>query len=181
MGANGERKYECRLCGTGFSSSQRLKALRKCPACKESQNWRNVAPEPKWFPKFLPTRENGRSKDQRWTHFMILASLAVPFLAVILVSLGSLAFQGPTQYEIPSVVGMNLQSAQDCLQEHGFRNLDDKSTESTFGQIIDSNWVVTRQTRIGPTTDRSSEITLWVVRGSDGNYGTTFCPKPKEL
>lgn len=181
MGRKVEQSYVCRLCATEFTSTQHRKAFRKCPACKEPQNWSTVAPEPRWFPGFLPTRENGRSKNARWTGYVLVllfgAPVLFPLTIYMLVLLVMLPFKGPTEYRIPDVTGMNLQSAQDCLQEHGFFNLDDQSVQSKF-QIFDRNWVVDKQTKVGVTQSRTEEIVLWVVRPEGSDYGSTRCPKP---
>ena len=47
---------------------------------------------------------------------------------------------------MPNVVGMNLQDAQDLIQEHGvFLSLSEDATGQDRNQFIDSNWVVVGQ------------------------------------
>jgi len=48
--------------------------------------------------------------------------------------------------QMPNVVGMNLQDAQDLIQEHGvFLSLSEDATGQDRNQFIDSNWVVVGQ------------------------------------
>jgi hypothetical protein len=53
----------------------------------ERQNWSNAATEPKWFPRFIPTRDNGRSKNIRWTNYA-LSSFFLFILILILAAVG---------------------------------------------------------------------------------------------
>lgn len=82
---------------------------------------------------------------------------------------------------MPSVVGMNLQGAQDCLQELGFWNLDDQPEAGEPRlQVNDSNWTVTDQSPDpGPVASLDQEITLYARKtggwGSDGE-GSWSCP-----
>ena len=47
---------------------------------------------------------------------------------------------------LPSVVGVNLQAAQDTLQAAGFYLISDRdATGQGRFQVFDRNWVVTRQ------------------------------------
>lgn len=77
--------------------------------------------------------------------------------------------------EIPNVVGMNLQDAQDCLQSKGFYLLDDQPApgEPRF-QVNDSNWTVTRQSDVGPGFSLDTFITLTAQK--DGGYSSKSCP-----
>ena len=137
----------------------------------EKQNWGNVAPEPKWFPRFIPTKENGRSKDFRWTDHAVV-SFCVGFLilagaAVIPIQNAMGHTPPPKKVElgtvIPNVVGMDLQDAQECLREKGFRQIESVSDGKTR-QILDRNWKVVRQRPIGPTVNKGEKVWLGVVR-----------------
>jgi hypothetical protein len=82
---------------------------------------------------------------------------------------------------LPSMIGMNLQGAQDCLQEIGFWNLDDQPAagESRF-QVNDSNWTVTDQSpEPGMVSSRDQQITLYARKtggwGANGE-GSWACP-----
>lgn len=81
----------------------------------------------------------------------------------------------PDTAEIPNVVGMNLQDAQDCLQSKGFYYLDDQPApgEPRF-QVNDSNWTVTRQSDVGPGYSLDTRITLTARK--DGGYSEMSCP-----
>jgi hypothetical protein len=64
-----------------------------------------------------------------------------------------------TAARLPDAVGMNLQAAQDLLQDRGFYLLDDQDvTGQNRLQVYDRNWVVVRQTPAAgkrvPTTTR---------------------------
>lgn len=79
------------------------------------------------------------------------------------------------------MVGMNLQGAQDCLQELGFWNLDDQPEygEPRF-QVNDSNWTVTGQSPdAGEISSLDEKITLYARKtggwGADGE-GSWTCP-----
>lgn len=81
----------------------------------------------------------------------------------------------PDTAEIPNVVGMNLQDAQDCLQSKGFYLLDDQPApgEPRF-QVNDSNWTVIRQSEVGPGYSIDTRITLTARK--DGGYSEKSCP-----
>ncbi|MFB4265248.1 PASTA domain-containing protein [Nonomuraea sp. GTA35] len=67
---------------------------------------------------------------------------------------------------LPDVVGMNLQEGQDTLQAAGFYVLNDKdATGQNRLQVLDRNWVVTKQSPAGGrkvTTD--TLITLYAKK-----------------
>jgi hypothetical protein len=68
--------------------------------------------------------------------------------------------------EVPDVVGMDLQSAQDTLQAHGFYNLGshDVTGESSF-QILDRDWrVVNQDPAAGTMAADADRVELGVVR-----------------
>ena len=184
---SGIYSHVCRLCGETYSSMKKRRSRTNCEYCKERQTWTNAAPEPNWFPSFLPTKENGRSKTGRWTNYF----LATTFLLTTALILGSVEIvsriAGVTPSvvaknrwgkDIPDVSGMNLQSAQDCLQSWGFRNLDSESLNPMDGtfQILDRNWVVVKQSKIGTTEWQYEEIVLFVKRKTNTDDGSTACP-----
>jgi hypothetical protein len=71
------------------------------------------------------------------------------------------------------MVGMNLQSAQDCLQADGFNNFDFKTGGFT---LWDRNYKVTRQVPL-EVESKSDLITLFAIKGRDaGDYGSFDCP-----
>ena len=163
--------YTCKLCGDSYNHKKKKQSRTQCPSCMEKQNWGNVAPEPKWFPRFIPTKENGRSKDFRWTDHAVV-SFCVGFLilagAAVIPIQNAMGYTPPPKRveigeEIPNVVGMNLQDAQDCLQEYGFTNIGSESL-GKGKQWLDASWLVTKQTKVGPTDDRFEKIILYVER-----------------
>jgi len=106
------------------------------------------------------------------------AVLTVGLLALVGVGVacgGSGDNDEPETAEIPNVVGMNLQDAQDCLQSKGFYYLDDQPApgEPRF-QVNDSNWTVTRQSDVGPGYSFDTQITLTARK--DGGYSSKSCP-----
>jgi beta-lactam-binding protein with PASTA domain len=67
---------------------------------------------------------------------------------------------------VPDVVGMDLQSAQDTLQAHGFYNLGshDVTGQSSF-QILDRDWLVVDQDPpSGAVIHTSNRVELGVKR-----------------
>ena len=81
--------------------------------------------------------------------------------------------------QLPNVVGMNLQAAQDCLQARGFWLLDD---QPEYGeprlQINDDNWTVTRQSPGPGIYSEDVDITLYSKKtGFFGQgSGSKSCP-----
>ncbi|WP_347604737.1 PASTA domain-containing protein [Acrocarpospora sp. B8E8] len=74
--------------------------------------------------------------------------------------------QTTTNANLPSVVGMNLQQAQDTMQAAGFYLLRDRdATGQNRFQVNDRNWIVTRQE---PPADQtlpiSTVVTLWAKK-----------------
>jgi len=99
------------------------------------------------------------------------------FLAVALI-MGLSACSSSTKAEpafVPDMTGMNLQAAQDCLQELGFWKIDDQPAagESRF-QINDSNWTVTDQNVQGEVESINESIVLY-ARNTGGD-GRQSCP-----
>ena len=81
--------------------------------------------------------------------------------------------------ELPNVVGMNLQAAQDCLQERGFWMLDDQPEAGEPRlQINDDNWTVTRQRPEPGTYSEDVDITLYAKKTGDFGQGSgsRSCP-----
>lgn len=185
------RTFDCRLCGETYQHKARSQSRSACSVCGERQNWSNAAPEPNWWPRWIPTADNrtDQKKRGRWTNWVIAVAplLVLNLFWIIPVSVTAIlnpnSSDGPykPRYErdIPDVVGMNLQAAQDCLQDWGFYNLDDQSADRSQGrfQINDRNWIVQRQTKVGSTTRSTDEIVLYVLRATKNNSGTTYCPK----
>jgi hypothetical protein len=109
-----------------------------------------------------------------------LRRVAVAVVLTTLVGVGaacgsSEGERAPATAEIPDVVGMNLQDAQDCLQSKGFYYLDDQPApgEPRF-QVNDSNWTVTQQSDVGPGYTFDTPITLTARK--DGGYSSKSCP-----
>lgn len=67
---------------------------------------------------------------------------------------------------VPDVVCKDLQSAQDTLQKAGFFNVSSQDgTGQDRLQIVDRNWLVTRQSAApGSRPDKKSRITLTAVK-----------------
>ena len=84
-----------------------------------------------------------------------------------------------SEIQLPNVVGMNLQAAQDCLQERGFWLLDDQpeSGEPRL-QINDDNWTVTRQSPGPGMYSEDARITLYSRKtgGFGQGSGSRSCP-----
>jgi PASTA domain len=69
---------------------------------------------------------------------------------------------------MPNVVGMNLQDAQDLIQEHGvFLSLSEDASGRDRSQLIDSNWVVVGQNIEPGQPFGEGEAVLSVVKYSD--------------
>ncbi|WP_327086699.1 PASTA domain-containing protein [Nonomuraea sp. NBC_01738] len=73
---------------------------------------------------------------------------------------------GAARKKLPNVVGINLQAAQDLLQERGFYLLDDQDATGRHRlQIYDRNWVVVRQTPAsGRTVTTDTKVVLWAKK-----------------
>ncbi|GAA4942308.1 hypothetical protein HD597_001112 [Nonomuraea thailandensis] len=71
-----------------------------------------------------------------------------------------------THRPLPDVVGMNLQEGQDTLQAAGFYVLNDKdATGQNRLQVLDRNWVVTRQSpAAGRKVSTDTLITLYAKK-----------------
>ena len=163
--------FICKLCGDSYNHKKKKQSRTQCPSCMERQNWGNAAIEPKWWPRFLGTKDNGRAKNVRWTNYAL-----VSFFLGLLILMGAAVkpIENAMGYtpspkrveigeEIPNVVGMNLQDAQDCLQEYGFTNMKSDSL-GNGKQWLDASWLVTRQSKVGPTDRRYEKIVLYVER-----------------
>ena len=163
--------YTCKLCGDSYQHKKKKQSRTQCTSCKERQDWGNAATEPKWWPRFLGTKDNGRAKNARWTTYAL-----VSFFLGILVLMGAAVkpienamgyTPPPKKVElgtvIPNVVGMDLQDAQECLRKKGFRQIESVFDGKTR-QIFDRNWKVVRQRPIGPTVNKGEQVWLGVVR-----------------
>lgn len=84
-----------------------------------------------------------------------------------------------SEIQLPNVVGMNLQAAQDCLQALGFWLLDDQPDygEPRF-QINDDNWTVSRQSPDPGMYLEDVKITLYSRKTGDFGQGSgsRYCP-----
>lgn len=165
----------CRACGEvviSLSSS----SFKRCPECGRLQNWLGTARQPSWWPQWIPVVDT-RMRQWRWTYWVVtLATVTTIVVGSVMVSGGGSnmnSSSGPV--EIPNVVGMNLQEAQDCLQSYGFWNLDDQPEpgEPRF-QVNDSNWTVTSQTPTGTASSSDARVTLHSRR--DGGGSSKSCP-----
>ena len=79
------------------------------------------------------------------------------------------AIDSATEIVMPDVVGMNLQEAQDLLQNMGsyFMDQEDASGEGRL-QIDDSNWQVCKQDpKPGETLSLVDVVTLSSVKGNE--------------
>lgn len=79
--------YTCKLCGDSYNHKKKKQSRTQCPSCKERQDWGNAATEPKWWPRFIPTKDNGRSKNIRWTNYA-LSSFFLVLTILIFVAIG---------------------------------------------------------------------------------------------
>ena len=79
--------YTCKLCGDSYQHKKKKQSRTQCNSCKERQDWGNAATEPKWWPRFIPTKDNGRSKNIRWTNYA-LSSFFLVLTILILAALG---------------------------------------------------------------------------------------------
>ena len=106
--------------------------------------------------------------------FLLMSLLVMPLNAC-----GGSNDSEDSKIQLPNMVGMNLQSAQDCLQERGFWLLDDQpeSGESRF-QINDDNWTVTRQSPEPGMYSEDASITLYARKTGDFGQGSgsRSCP-----
>jgi len=183
--------FRCKVCNEDFfdtlpgqsnSSVHRPPFWLSCSICGRHQNWLGIAKQPAWWPSRLKTVDRVNAQ-WRWTHWTLSLAIATSiimfFVGPVIVSGISNAISGPSakkELSIPSMVGMNLQAAQDCLQELGFFNLDDQpadASEPRF-QINDSNWTVRRQNRTGPVSSKEALIVLYAEKTGGG--GDESCP-----
>ena len=81
----------------------------------------------------------------------------------------------PEDFLMPNVVCMNLQAAQDEIQDHGV--LFSRSTDATGQgrqQLIDSNWIVVKQSPAAGTKIAEGDALLSVVKIGESTGGV--CP-----
>ena len=165
----------CKVCG---ENDKRIttSSFRRCKICGRNQNWLGTAKQPGWWPQQLKVVDTV-AHQWRWTYWVasFSVSLLLP-LAVIgnLVS-STTTNNGSETVNVPYVVGMNLQEAQDCLQSHGFRFLDDQPApgEPRF-QIYDRNWTVTGQIPTGEVENKDAHVLLYAK--NDGGNSSVSCP-----
>jgi hypothetical protein len=79
------------------------------------------------------------------------------------------AVDDATAFTMPDVVGMNLQDAQDALQDLGsyLMNQEDATDQGRL-QIIDDNWVVcSQEPAAGTQYSKLDVVTLWSVKNGE--------------
>ena len=106
----------------------------------------------------------------RWIDYVLQSFVALFFVIVgSFLLLGNSEFAG-SKISVPNMVGMNLQSAQDCLQDDGFTNL---RFETGGFHLWDRNYKVVRQE---PQTvdSKSDRVTLYATKGI--GLGELDCP-----
>jgi hypothetical protein len=82
--------FICKLCGDSYNHKKKKQRRTRCLTCKEKQDWSNTANEPKWWPRFLGTKDNGRSKNARWTNYALSSFfLVLTILIFVAVGVGS--------------------------------------------------------------------------------------------
>ncbi len=176
----------CKVCGQSFfqisqgntNLFDRIPGGERCSACGRAQNWFGTAKQPSWWPQKLKTTDSVQ-RQWRWTHWSASLGVAVVLLFVSINIINSFIdadFSGPKEtWVVPDMTGMNLQSAQDCLQELGFWKLDDQPApgESRF-QINDSNWTVTDQNVQGEVD--STDVSIVLYARNTGGDGGRACP-----
>jgi len=107
-----------------------------------------------------------------------LKKFALLTSAVFLASLAACGSDPETKevYYVPDMTGVNLQTAQDCLQELGFYMLDD---QPAYGQprfqVSDRNWRVVDQNVQGRVANEDVKIVLEVTK--EGDTGSEYCPQ----
>jgi beta-lactam-binding protein with PASTA domain len=133
------------LVAAGFDDIKRVDATGQDRTVVKPENWVVRSQDP------APGTRAG-------THTKITLGVAKPTDA----SAGPSATSGV----IPDVVCRDLQKAQDTLQAAGFYNLDSEDgTGQGRAQIIDSNWVVIRQSAPpGSRPDPGTRIILTTVK-----------------
>ena len=177
----------CNVCGVLFHEApqrnldlfEKIPGGERCARCGRSQNWFGTAKQPGWWPSRLKTVESVE-RQWRWTHWtasLAVASLLLLFTVNIANSFIDADLPGGSDDKafVPDMTGMNLQAAQDCLQELGFWLLDDQPAagESRF-QINDSNWTVTSQNVQGEV--ESTDVSIVLYARNTGGDGGQACP-----
>ncbi|HVE74184.1 MAG TPA: PASTA domain-containing protein [Mycobacteriales bacterium] len=66
--------------------------------------------------------------------------------------------------EVPTVVGLDLQTAQDTLRGRGFRTTSVDATGAGRAQVVDSNWLVVRQSPAGGAPGRTFQRVVLYVK-----------------
>ena len=159
----------CIFCG------EKLQEKFRCKFCHRRQNWTGSVREPSWWPSFLGTIDRGTARKMRWIDYVISVGIVLVLGSVAIGSLviSSISESSKSGISVPNMVGMTLQSAQDCLQEEGFKNLN---FQTGGFHLWDRNYKVTRQVPL-EVESKSDEITLYAIKGRDaGDYGSYDCP-----
>jgi hypothetical protein len=107
-----------------------------------------------------------------------MKKLALLTTAAFIASLAACGSDSKTKevYYVPDMTGVNLQTAQDCLQELGFYMLDDQPAPGQPRlQISDRNWRVVDQNVQGRVEDQGVKIILESTK--EGDTGSEYCPQ----
>ncbi|SIS11775.1 PASTA domain-containing protein [Williamsia sterculiae] len=73
--------------------------------------------------------------------------------------------------KMPKVVGMKLDEAKDALSDKGFKNVDSEDAAADRSIIVESNWVVVRQSIAADQTESTkTKIKLGAAKPSDKTY-----------
>ena len=180
--------FICKVCGEVFLdtspsnvgiSPQSPPLTSRCGVCGRYQNWFGTAKQPTWWPTRLKTIDR-LDRQWRWTNWVVALAVASIVLysgvgTVVNIIDSATSPDVVKELVVPNMSGMNLQAAQDCLQELGFWNLDDQPApgESRF-QVNDSNWTVTSQNRTGKVD--SEDVMIVLYSKNTGGGGNESCP-----
>lgn len=159
----------CLHCG------EELKNKIRCEFCRRRQNWTGSVKEPSWWPDSLRTLDRGTARNMRWIDYVLSACVVFVLVSVGIGTTVASRISGSPKsgISVPNMVGMNLQSAQDCLQAEGFKNLN---FETGGWHLWDRNYKVTRQVPL-EVESMTDEVTLYAIKGKyAGDYGRDDCP-----
>ncbi|AVP68020.1 hypothetical protein GS905_20230 [Rhodococcus hoagii] len=100
----------------------------------------------------------------------VSASVVVPSPTVPAPASAPASVSAPTLVPMPNVMCMNLQDAQDLIQEHGvfFSRSADASGKGR-NQVVDSNWIVVGQTPAVGALIGEGDAVLSVVKIGEPN------------
>ena len=80
--------------------------------------------------------------------------------------------QVPEDYLMPNVICMNLQAAQDAIQDHGvFFSRSNDATGRNRSQFIDRNWIVVKQSPASGTKIGEFDAVLSAVKIGESTGG----------